>query len=103
MSDSDFAISLAARNGLLFLRVRVSRTSVADFDAFMAKIVAAFANVEGMDEQQMKSLLMQARQTADDEASLGFVIKRKYSDPDYPEKIDRALRGQANQTGNSLH
>ena len=75
------------------LGVRVSRAITKnDLDAFIAKVVEAFAYVEGVESVEMKRLLAPNQQSADNERTLGMVFKRNYTDPDYPEKLDRALR-----------
>ncbi len=95
MSRPDFEISLVASNGVLMLRVRVSRsTSESDLNAFIAKVIAAFAYVEGVDEHEMQNLLTQNQETSDDANAVGFVFKRNYADPDYPTRLEKALRGE---------
>jgi hypothetical protein len=105
MSAADFEISLAARDGLLALRVCVSRSTGRNgLDAFMAKVIDAFAYVEGVDSAKMKILLARNRVNADDERTVGFVLKWKYTDPGYPAKLDEALRGGPQElTAESVH
>jgi hypothetical protein len=105
MSAPDFEISLVARDGLLALRVCVSRSiGRNDLDAFMAKVIDAFAYVEGVDSAKMKILLARNRVNTDDERTVGFVLKWKYTDPGYPAKLDEALRGEPHElSAESVH
>lgn len=94
MSEADFAVSIVARDGLLMLGVRVSRSiDKKDLNAFVAKVIEAFASVEGVSPEEMDRLLLTLDKNSECEHNFDLVFKRSYSDSEYPSKLERALRG----------
>jgi arginine utilization protein RocB len=88
-----FEISLIAEGGILFIGVRVPEAaSESDIEIVITKLVEAFASVEHLDEREMQHLLFDDLSDAMPEASPGFIVRRPYTDPHYPAKIDSALK-----------
>jgi hypothetical protein len=88
-----FEISLVAEGGILFIGVRVPESaSEADIEIVITKLVEAFASVEHLDETEMQHLLFDDLSDAIPEAAPGFIVRRPYTDPQYPAKIDSALK-----------
>jgi hypothetical protein len=87
-----FNLSIVAGGGVLFIGVRVPETaSDEDMETVRSTLVEAFAWVEHVDEREMQSLLFDEGNAAPHEP-LAFVLRREYSDPQYPAKIDCALQ-----------
>jgi hypothetical protein len=88
-----FEIALVAGDGVLFIGVRVPESaSEFDIQTVRSTLIEAFAWVEHVDEKVMQSLLFDAGGPAALDEPLRFVVRREYSDPRYPEKIDCALQ-----------
>jgi hypothetical protein len=56
----------------------------------MFQIADAFAEVELLSEKDMQDLFWEKKRLSPTEHCI--VLRRKFSDPDYPQKFDAALR-----------
>ena len=92
VKQTTFKLSIVAGGGVLFIGVRVPESaSDADIKTVRSTLVEAFASVEQVDEREMRCLLFDDGNPAQNE-SLAFILRREYSDPQYPAKIDCALQ-----------
>jgi hypothetical protein len=65
----------------------------ADRDAIeccMFQIVDTFAVVEGLSEKEMQDLFWEQKRLSPTEHCI--TLRRRFSDPDYPQKFDAAFR-----------
>ena len=65
----------------------------ADRDAIeccMFQIVDTFAVVEGLSEKEMQDLFWEQKRLSSTEHCI--TLRRRFSDPDYPQKFDAAFR-----------
>ena len=103
MTVVEFEISVRADNGVVFVGVRVPGSANRDdIEIVMIRIAGAFASVERLDEQQMMGLLFNDRTRSQSKTASGFVLRREYSDPEYPIKLDHALK-QLSRANKNLH
>ncbi len=88
---------------MLFIGVLVPEAaSDDDIETVRSTLVEAFAWVERVDEREMQELLFHDGGTALQGQPLRFVLRREYSDPQFPAKIDCALQ-RLTSAAPSLH
>ncbi|HEV7610576.1 MAG TPA: hypothetical protein VGO37_01725 [Steroidobacteraceae bacterium] len=84
-------ISIAIADGSVLVSVRVPRdTSHQDIDAMIGAVVGAFASVE--DQCPNGESALDLNEHAHGADAFGFFLQRRYSDPDYPDRLTSALR-----------
>jgi hypothetical protein len=86
-----FAIAFIAADEILLVTLRFR--AGADRDAIeccMFQIVDTFAVVEGLSEKEMKDLFWEQKRVSPTEHCI--TLRRRFSDPDYPQKFDAAFR-----------
>jgi hypothetical protein len=93
MYDESFDISILATDGILFVTVRAPNGAERDsIDACMFKVTSAFAVVERLPDNQLDDLHWEKKRTGQ---SPCYVVRREFTDPHYPQKLDLALRSMA--------
>jgi hypothetical protein len=86
-----FAISFIAADEILLVTLRFR--AGADRDAIeccMFQIVDTFAVVEGLSEKEMQDLFWEQKILSPTEHCI--TLRRRFSDPEYPQKFDAAFR-----------
>ncbi len=91
-----FAISIITADEILLVTLRFR--AGADRDAIeccMFQIADTFAAVEGLSEKELRDLFWEQKRLSRTEHC--FTVRRRFSDPEYPQKFDdvfRRLTGQ---------
>jgi hypothetical protein len=89
--DTPFAVSIIAADEILLVTLRFGAGAARDaIEAFMFQIADAFAEVERLSEKDLQDLFWEQKRLSLTEHCV--VLRRKFSDPDYPQKFDAALR-----------
>jgi hypothetical protein len=98
-----FAISIIATDEILLVTLRF-RTG-ADRDAIeccMFQIADAFATVERLSEKEMHDLFWEQKRLSSTEYCI--TLRRRFCDPEYPQKFDAAFRRLTGDLGSArLH
>jgi hypothetical protein len=90
--SNEFEISIAIEDGVISVGVQAPHAAAQDDVAYViSMLVKAFASVECMDAEEMFSLLFDEESNALSSNAPQFNISRKFSDPQYPQKIECAL------------
>jgi len=93
VSLPQFEISILTGDGVVFVELRVPALArQSDIESVIVKLVEAFATVERRDEEEMQSVLFDGGSQSPGDEPLEFIFRREYSDPQYPVKLDCALR-----------
>ena len=93
MANPKVDIQITANEGLAVIGIRIPRsTAAADIDAVVNRLMGEIARIDKQDPQKLAQSLYTAREQAHNQTTLGWVFRYRYTDPDFPEKLDKALR-----------
>jgi hypothetical protein len=96
-------VSIIAADDILLVTLRFRPGADCDaIETCMFQIANAFAAVECLSEKDMQDLFWEKRRASPTQHCV--VVRRKYSDPEYPQKFDAAFRRLTGDLGNmSIH
>lgn len=93
ISRADFVVSVTAEKNTIIIGVSARRSvSPEAVDNFMTRLASAVAEAETIDKEVMEESLFADRQVIRCATSLGVVMRREFSDPEYPHRVDREIR-----------
>jgi hypothetical protein len=86
-----FAISIIAADEILLVTLRFRAGADRDaIEACMFQIADTFAALEGISDKKLQDLFWEQKRLSRTEHCI--TLRRRFSDPDYPQKFDAALR-----------
>lgn len=93
MGGADFVVSLITAPQAIVIAVSVSRRVRGDVvNAFMTRLASAVGHVEAVDTALVEEQLFENRRAILGDKLVGILVRRAYSDPEYPLLVARALR-----------
>jgi hypothetical protein len=93
-----FAISIIATDEILLITLRFRAGADRDaIESCMFQIADAFAAVERLSEKAVQDLFWEQKRLSQTEHCI--TLRRRFSDPEYPQKFDAAFRRLTSQLG----
>jgi hypothetical protein len=89
--DTPFAISIIAADEILLVTLRFNAGADREaIEACMFQIADTFAALDGLSEKEVEDLFWEQKRLSQTEHCI--TLRRRFSDPAYPQKFDAAFR-----------